>query len=392
VKENKVPVARIDEAVSRILKVKFDLGLFENAYPDPSLKNKFASVENTKINQEAADESIVLVKNEKNILPLSKESKVLVTGPTADMLSVLNGGWTITWQGDEESLYPANKNSVLKAITQKLKKENVTYVKGTDFNSEINIKEAVESSKNVDEVILCLGEKAYCETPGNIDDLTLDEVQLNLANELIKTGKPVIIVMLEGRPRLINKLTSGAKGILIGFLPGMQGGEAVANVIFGDVNPSGKLPVTYDKYPNALYHYDYKPLESNDGMGYFPEWGFGFGLSYTTFEISDLRIDKEKINKNDEIKVTVNVKNTGDKPGKEVVQLYLTDLYASVSRPNKQLKGFSKILLKPGEIKQVEFTIKQEHLSFIGRDNKRIVEPGEFNITIGNLSKVFKLL
>jgi beta-glucosidase len=392
VRDNKVPVSRIDEAVSRILKVKFDLGLFENAYPDPSLKNKFASLENTKINQEAADESIVLVKNEKNILPLSKESKVLVTGPTADMLSVLNGGWTITWQGDEESLYPANKNSVLKAITQKLKKENVTYVKGTDFNSEINIKEAVESSKNVDEVILCLGEKAYCETPGNIDDLTLDEVQLNFANELIKTGKPVIIVMLEGRPRLINKLTSGAKGILIGFLPGMQGGDAVANVIFGDVNPSGKLPVTYDKYPNALYHYDYKPLESNDGMGYFPEWGFGFGLSYTTFEISDLRIDKEKINKNDEIKVTVNVKNTGDKPGKEVVQLYLTDLYASVSRPNKQLKGFNKILLKPGEIKQVEFTIKQEHLSFISRDNKRIVEPGEFNITIGNLSKVFKLL
>jgi beta-glucosidase len=172
----------------------------------------------------------------------------------------------------------------------------------------------------------------------------------------------------------------------------MQGGDAVANVIFGDVNPSGKLPVTYDKYPNAIYHYDYKPLESNDGMGYFPEWEFGYGLSYTTFEFSDLRIDKEEINRNDEIKVTVNVKNTGDKPGKEVVQLYLTDLYASVSRPNKQLKGFSKILLKPGETKQVEFTIKQEHLSFIGRDNKRIVEPGEFNITIGNLSKVFKLL
>jgi beta-glucosidase len=308
------------------------------------------------------------------------------------MLSVLNGGWTITWQGNEESLYPAYKNSVLKAITQKLKKENVTYVKGTDFNSEINIKEAVESSKNVDAVILCLGEKAYCETPGNIDDLTLDEVQLNLTNELIKTGKPVIIVMLEGRPRIINKLTSGAKGILIGFLPGMQGGDAVANIIFGDVNPSGKLPVTYDKYPNAIYHYDYKPLESSDGLGYFPEWGFGFGLSYTTFEVSDLRIDKEEITKNDELKVTVNVKNTGDKPGKEVVQLYLTDCYASVSRPNKQLKGFSKVFLKPGETKKVEFIIKQEHLSFIGRANKRIVEPGEFNITIGNLSKVFKLL
>ncbi len=220
----------------------------------------------------------------------------------------------------------------------------------------------------------------------------MDQAQLNLADEIIKTGKPVIIVMLEGRPRIINKITSGAKGILIGFLPGMQGGDAIANVLFGDVNPSGKLPVTYSKYPNSIYHYDYKPLESSDGMGYAPEWGFGFGLSYTTFEVSELKIDKNVINKNDEIKVTVNVKNTGKKAGKEVVQLYLTDLYASVSRPNKQLKGFSKVSLEPGETKQVEFTIKQEHLSFIGRDNKRIVEPGDFNITIGNLSKAFKLL
>jgi beta-glucosidase len=392
VKENKVPVSRIDEAVSRILKVKYDLGLFENAYPDASLKSKFATAENNKINQEAADESIILVKNEKNILPLSKDAKVLVTGPTADMLSVMNGGWTITWQGSEESLYPNYKNTVLKAITQKLKKENVTYVKGSDFSTEINIKEAVESSKNVDAVIVCLGEKAYCETPGNIDDLTLDQAQFNLSAELIKTGKPVIIVMLEGRPRIINKLTSGAKGILIGFLPGMQGGDAIANIIFGDVNPSGKLPVTYDKYPNAIYHYDYKPLESSDGMGYTPEWSFGYGLSYTTFEVNNLKIDKEIINKNDEIKVTVNVKNTGKIAGKEVVQLYLTDLYASVSRPNKQLKGFSKVFLAPGETKQVEFTIKQVDLSFIGRDNKRIVEPGDFNITIGNLSKAFKLL
>lgn len=392
VQDKKVPMSRINEAVSRILTVKFDLGLFENAYPDAELKKRFASQEFTDANKIASNESIVMVKNVNKVLPLSKNSKVLVAGPTADMLSVLNGGWTITWQGSEESLYPQQKNTVLEAITGKVGKENVTYVKGSDFSKEENISDAVTAANNSDVVILCLGEKAYCETPGNLDDITLDEAQLKLANELIKTGKPVIVVMIEGRPRIINKITSGAKGILVAFLPGMEGGDAIANVLFGDVNPSGKLPVTYGKFPNATYHYDYKPLESFDGMGYNPEWAFGFGLSYTTFAVSDLKLDKTSINKKDEIKVTVNVKNTGNAAGKEVVQLYLTDQFGSVSRPVKQLKGFSKVELNPGETKTVSFTITPDQLSFIGRDNKRIIESGDFKVTIGDLTKEFKVL
>jgi beta-glucosidase len=391
VQENKVPVARIDEAVSRILRVKFRLGLFDNAFPDPSLKNKLATDENTKVNQQAANESIVLVKNDGNILPLSKKAKVLVTGPTANMLSVLNGGWTITWQGDEEALYPKDKKTVLAAITAKLGKENVTYVQGVDFNKEDNIAAAINSAKNVDAVIVCLGEKTYCETAGNIEDLTLDTVQLKFANELIKTGKPVIVVMLEGRPRIIRSIVDGAKAILIGFLPGMEGGNALANIIFGDENPSGKLPVTYPQYPNNFTLYDYKPLEGFEGGNYHPQWPFGFGLSYSTFEVSDLTINKAEFVKDENIKVSVVVKNTGTVAGKEVVQLYLTDLYGSVSRPEKQLQGFSKVLLKPGESKVVEFTLEPKQLSFIGRDNTRIIEPGDFKITIGNLTKQFKL-
>ncbi|MGE5437940.1 MAG: glycoside hydrolase family 3 N-terminal domain-containing protein [Syntrophothermus sp.] len=391
VKDGKVPMKRIDEAVSRILKVKFDLGLFDNPYQEAALRNKFATEDSKNINQQAANESIVLVKNDNNILPLSKDKKILVTGPTANMLSVLNGGWTITWQGNEETLYPQEKNTVLEAIIEKVGKDNVKYVEGTGFDKDINTVDAVNSAKDVDVVLLCLGEKAYCETPGNINDLTLDEAQLNLASELIKTGKPVIVLMLEGRPRIIRKIVDGSNAILVGLLPGMEGGNAAANILFGDANPSGKLPITYPKYPNAIYHYDYKPLENFDGMSYDPQWGFGYGLSYTTFSVSDLKIDKDKINKTDNIKVTVNVKNTGEKAGKEVVQLYLTDLYGSVSRPVKQLKGFQKIALNPGEVKTVEFTIEPEHLSFIGRDNKRIIEAGDFKITVGNLEKSFSV-
>lgn len=391
VKDKKVPMSRIDEAVSRILTVKFDLGLFENPYPDKTIKNKFASEENTKVNLQAAEESIVLLKNDNNTLPLSKNSKVLVTGPTANMLSVLNGGWTITWQGNEETLYPQEKNTVLEAIVSKIGNENVKYVKGTDFSKEEDIQSAVNSAKEVDAVILCLGEKTYCETPGNIDELTLDEAQLKLAESLIKTGKPVVVLMLEGRPRVIRKIVDASKAILVGFLPGMEGGNAIANILFGDVNPSGKLPVSYPRFTNALNHYDYKSMEYFDGNVYNPEWAFGYGLSYTTFEYSDLKISKDQIKKNENLVVSVVVKNTGKTEGKEIVQLYLSDLFGSVSRPVKQLQGFKKVLLKPGEAKTIEFTLEPNQLSFIGRDNKRIVEPGDFKITIDKLTKQFKL-
>ncbi|MBU2446253.1 MAG: glycoside hydrolase family 3 C-terminal domain-containing protein [Bacteroidetes bacterium] len=391
VNEGSVPMLRIDEAVSRILKVKFMLGLFDNPYPQQELKEMFASKESTELNLEAARESIILTKNENEILPLSRNRKILITGPTANLLSVMNGGWTITWQGNEEKLYPKDKKTVLEAIKDKVGKNRVQYVEGISFGKEINIKKAVSEAKKSDAVILCLGENAYCESPGNIDDLTLDEIQLKFAKEIINAGKPVILVLLQGRPRLIEKIEKDVTAILLGFLPGMEGGIAIADILFGDVNPSGKLPITYPRKPNGIVHYDYKPIESFDVNTYNPQWAFGHGLSYTEYEFSNLTFDKNEISPDENLIVTVQVKNVGKIAGKEVVQLYLSDHYGTVSRPVKQLKGFEKVYLNPGESKTVTFSVTPYHLSFIGRDNKRIIEPGDFSITVGNLSGKFSV-
>lgn len=390
-KEGSVPMWRIDEAVSRILRVKMQLGLFENPYPDKDLAKKFACKEFTDANLNAARESIILTKNENNILPLSKKIKVLVTGPTANLLSVLNSGWTITWQGNEETLYPQEKNTVLEAIQNKIGKENVTYVEGTSFDKDINTEKAVNEAKNSDFVVVCLGEHAYCETPGNIDDLTLDKAQLHLAKKIAESGKPIVLVMLEGRPRLITEIEPKIDGIVLGFLPGMEGGNAIADILFGDYNPNAKLPITYPRSPNGITLYDYKPLEKFDSNDYNPLWPFGYGLSYTKFNYNNLKLSRNKIKESDELTVTIDVKNVGKIAGKEVVQLYLTDLYGSVTRPNKQIKGFQKVYLNPDEVKTVSFKINKDHLSFIGQNNKRIVEPGEFKITIGNESTDFIL-
>lgn len=390
-KDGEVPMWRIDEAVSRILAVKMQTGIFENPYPEKKLVKQFANNDFTKSNLLSAQESIILTKNEKNILPLSKNSKLLITGPTANMLSVLNGGWTITWQGNEESLYPQEKNTVLEAVQNKIGNANVKYVEGTSFDKDINTSKAVDEAKNSDAVIICLGEAAYCESPGNIYDLNLNQIQLNLVNEISKTGKPIVLVMLQGRPRIITSIFDKTSAIVLGFLPGMEGGNAIADILFGDVNPSGKLPISYPKYSNGFTTYDYKPAENFDGNRYDPLWAFGYGLSYTNFEYSNLRLNSTEITANDEIEVSIDAKNTGKITGKEVVQLYLTDLYGSVSRPNKQLKGFEKIELTPGETKTVKFKLNKDHLSFIGLDNKRITEAGDFLITIGSNSAKFTL-
>jgi beta-glucosidase len=392
VKEKSVPMTRIDEAVSRILKVKFELGLFEHPYPNTSLKSEFASQAFSDANLEAAREAITLLKNEGNALPLSKNAKVVVTGPTAASLSVLNGGWTITWQGDSDSLYPKNKLNILQAIQAKVGAEKVTYLPGTTMDSIIDIAAVVNAVKESDAAIVCLGEKAYCETPGNIDNLTLEEAQLTLAAEVIKTGKPVILVLVEGRPRIINRIADGATAIVMGYLPGMEGGRAIADVLFGDFNPCGKLPITYPRHPNALMCYDQKPLDSASGINtYDPQFPFGHGLSYTTYEYRDLKLSHEIMKRSQKLTVSVAVKNTGTKAGKEVVQMYVTDLYGSVSRPVKQLKRFAKIFLEPGQEHIVTFTLEASDLSFIGRENKRIVEPGQFRITVANRSKEFTL-
>lgn len=390
VKEGSVPMSRIDDAVTRILTVKMQLGLFENPYPDLSLKPQFATAAHAAANLHAAEESIVLAKNA-GVLPLAKNARVLVTGPTAALLSTMNGGWTITWQGDDEKQYPKDKPTPVDAIRAKIGTANVVYAPGTSFDKQIDVAAAVEAAHSVDAVILCLGEKAYCETPGNIDDLTLDRAQIELADALARTGKPIILVMFEGRPRVIRTIVDEVKAVVLAFRPGMEGGRALANILFGDAVPSARLPVTYPKFPNALMCYDYKPLDIGDVNRYDPQWPFGHGLSYTSFSTTNLRLDSQTMKRNGRLTVTVDVKNTGSVAGAEVVQLYLNDNFASVSRPVRQLKGFRKIMLQPGEQRQVSFTLEQEDLSFIGLDNTRIVEPGTFTVMVGGLAANFTL-
>ena len=391
VNDGEVPVSRIDEAVKRILAVKMKLGLFENPMPLEGYEKAFNNDEFNNINYQSAVESITLTKNKDDILPLSKESKVMVTGPTANLLSVMNGGWSFIWQGNEEKLYPAEENTVLEAISKKIGSKNVNYVETPDFNKLDNTDALLNAADASDVIVACLGEPAYCESVGNINNLTLDESQLRLIEELSKSGKPIVLVMLEGRPRVINKIIDKTDAVLIGFLPGLKGGDAIASIIFGDECPSAKLPVTYPRDPDGLMCYDYKPIEGREGESYNAQWGFGYGLSYSSFEYSNLKLNKNQLKPGEDLIVTVDVKNTGNRTAKEVVQLYLCDMFGSVTRPLKQLKGFEKVELKPDEAKEIKFVVSPDMLSFIGRDNKRITEPGDFKIFIDSLEAGFKL-
>ena len=409
VKEGAVPQARIDEAVRRILRVKFELGLFEKPMPDASLKAKFGLPEYRDVSLAAARESITLLKNNNNTLPLSKNTKVLVTGPTSDSLVAMNNGWTWVWQGSEESLYPTDRLTIRKAIEAKVGASNVTWVQGTkitrapgpsnstptDQEQEVDIAAAVSAARNADVVVLALGEGSYCETPGNITDLTIGEPQIKLAEAIKATGKPVVMVLVEGRPRIINRIADTASAILMAYNPSDEGGRAIADILFGDVNPSGKLPFTYPRTPNGLINYDHKPFETENtafgNMAFNPQFGFGEGLSYTTFAYSDLRLGKQTISANEDLPVSVTVKNTGNRAGKEAVLVYVSDLVASISPPGKRLRRFAKINLDPGQSKTLTFKLRREDLSFIGSDNKPVLEPGEFEVRIGNLTQKFTL-
>jgi beta-glucosidase len=389
-KEGSVPIARIDEAVSRILKVKFELGLFEKPYPNKRLQEKFANDDFRRAALQAAQESITLLKNEGGLLPLAKGKRILVTGPTANRLSVLNGGWTITWQGNDEKLYPKSKLTILQALQQKFGKENVAYVEGATVTDDVNIAEAAAAAKNADVAIVCLGEEAYCETPGNITDLTLNEAQLKLVEAIHAAGAPVVLVLAQGRPRIINRIVDDAEAILLAYLPGHEGGPAIADIIAGDVNPSGKLPITYPRFVNDFTLYDHKNSENDDyHKNYHPQFPFGFGLSYTTFAYSNLVLNPDTLSNDEELQVQVTVSNSGQRAGKEVVQLYLSDLVASVTPANKRLKRFEKIELAPDESKTVAFTLNESDLTFIGRDNRPVAESGEFKVAIGGLSQQF---
>ncbi|MVN21872.1 glycoside hydrolase family 3 N-terminal domain-containing protein [Mucilaginibacter arboris] len=392
VHEGKVPMSRINEAVARILQVKYELGLFERPIGSPEDYTKFGSAEFTAVNHQAAAEAITLLKNNNNILPLKKSMKVLVTGPAANTMRSLDGGWSYTWQGDQDDKYAADKNTILEAIQQKIGKNNVAYEKGATFDSLQNVNATLEAAQKADAVILCLGETSYTENVGNIDDLNLPAAQIELAQQLAKTGKPIILVMAEGRPRIITPAESLSSATIMAYFSGNEGGNALADILFGDVNPSGKLPFTYPRNANALVNYYRKNLEngnSDDAHGYNPLYEFGFGLSYTPFRYSNLRLDKANLKDDESVNISVDVTNNGARTGKESVLLFISDLYASIAPDTKRLRGFDKIELKAGETRTVTFKITAKDLAFINDLSKPVTEPGEFKVQIGDQTKNF---
>jgi beta-glucosidase len=317
-----------------------------------------------------------------------------VTGPDADSLIPLNNGWTFTWQGDRASMYPKDRATILKAIQEKIGTGNVTYVPGTTFDREVDVEKAVEAASKADAIVICIGEWAYAETPGNINDLTLPDAQLFLVQRIAETKKPVILVLTEGRPRVISRIADPAKAILMAYNPSNEGGQAIADILFGEVNPSGKLPITYPRWPNRFFTYDHKAFEGEDrregkAQG-APQFEFGSGLSYTNFSYSDLHVAQTASSGNQAIQVEVTVKNAGNRAGKEIVQLYLSKRFASVTPPLKRLKRFAKVSLQPGESHRLSFELTPDDLSFIGIENKRVAEPGIFDVMVGGLQQSFE--
>lgn len=409
VNERKVPMTRIDDAVRRILRVKFELGLFAKPMPDASVKNNFGKPEYVETSLQAARETITLLKNDGNALPLAKNRKVLVTGPTADSLISLNNGWTWVWQGSEPSLYPTNKMTIQQAIKAKVGERNFEFRQGTKLvrgpgsatgtptmvDQEVDVKDAVDEAKDSDVVVLCLGEGSYTETPGNITDLTLSETQLRFAEQIIATGKPVILVMVQGRPRLINRIADKVAGIVLAMNPSDEGGRAIADVIFGDYNPNGRLPFTYPRSTNNLLTYDHKLFETEEtsfgNVANRPQFDFGHGLSYTTYAYSDLSVSPTTVGRTGTVNVSVKVTNTGRRAGKETAILYVRDEVATLSPAGKRVKRFAKIFLEPGQSRTLSFILDRDDMSFIGSNNRPVVEPGDFTVMIGGLSQKFTL-
>jgi len=389
------------------LKMKMKLNLFEHPFDETGDYPLFGSKEFEQDSYKAASEAITLLKNKNNILPLAKNKKVLVCGPNANSMRTLDGGWSYSWQGEKTAKFTGQYNTILEAIQNEIGVNNVTYVPGVLYNEkgkyweeqEVSIQDAVEKAKNVDYVVLCLGENSYTEKPGDLQDLTISDLQIKLANELAATGKPIILVLNEGRPRIISKFEDKMAATIMTYLPSNFGGDALADILFGDVNPSGKLPITYPRYPNSLINYWHKYSEEQvkaEGMynyesDYSPLYEFGYGLSYTTFVYSDLKLSKTEITADENLQISVTVTNTGKVAGKESVLLFLSDLYASIAPDMKRLKGFEKISLKPGESKTVQFILTKKELSFVNIDNKTIAEPGDFEIKTGNLKERFTL-
>ena len=400
VQEGKVKMSRIDDAVRRILRAKYRLGLFENPNTGGKGYEKFGSDEFAKASLKAAEESEVLLKNEGNILPLTKGKKILLTGPNANQMRCLHGGWSYTWQGSKAEDLSEKYNTIYEALCNKYGKENIILEQGVTYNengayydeNEPQIQKAVDAAAKADVIIACIGENSYTETPGNLNDLWLSKNQRDLVKELAKTGKPIVMVLNEGRPRLIADIEPLAKAVVDILIPGNYGGDALANLLAGDANFSAKMPYTYPREINSLNTYDYKVSEEVGTMaGAYNydakvslQWPFGYGISYTTYEYSNLRVDKSKFTASDVLTVTVDVKNTGSKAGKEAVLLYSSDLIASIVPDNKRLRDFTKIELQPGETKTVTFSLPAKNLAFVGADGRWTLEEGDFVLKIGN--------
>ena len=407
VKEGKIPMSRIDDACRRVLRLKYRLDLFKN--PTQKLKNypKFGGEEFAKLALEGATESMVLLKNEKlqdgnPVLPLAKGKKILLTGPNANQMRCLDGGWSYTWQGHRTDEFAGKYNTIYEAFCNQYGKENVILNQGVTYNekgkyweeNEPQIQGAVDAAKNVDVIVACIGENSYTETPGNLTDLWLSENQRNLVKELSKTGKPVILVLNEGRPRLIADIEPLAQGIIDILIPGNMGGDALVNLVSGKSNFSGKMPYTYPKEINSLANYDFKKSEEVGTMeGAYDynakitqQWGFGHGLSYTSYKYSNLKVSQSDFRHGDIIKVSVDVKNTGKVAGKESVLLFSSDLIASMVPDGRRLRAFDKIELQPGKTKTVTFNLNADDLAFVGYDGKWVLEEGDFKLMIADQS------
>ncbi|MCI6340968.1 MAG: glycoside hydrolase family 3 C-terminal domain-containing protein [Prevotella sp.] len=407
VKEGKIPMSRIDDACRRVLRMKYRLDLFKN--PTQKLKNypKFGGEEFAKLALEGATESMVLLKNEKlqdgnPVLPLAKGKKILLTGPNANQMRCLDGGWSYTWQGHRTDEFAGKYNTIYEAFCNQYGKENVVLNQGVTYNekgkyweeNEPQIQDAVNAAKDADVIVACIGENSYTETPGNLTDLWLSENQRNLVKELSKTGKPVILVLNEGRPRLIADIEPLAQGIIDILIPGNMGGDALVNLVSGKSNFSGKMPYTYPKEINSLANYDFKKSEEVGTMeGAYDynakitqQWGFGYGLSYTSYKYSNLKVSQSDFRHGDIIKVSVDVKNTGKVAGKESVLLFSSDLIASMVPDGRRLRAFDKIELQPGETKTVTFNLNADDLAFVGYDGKWVLEEGDFKLMIADQS------
>lgn len=402
VKEGKIPMSRIDDACRRVLRMKYRLDLFKN--PTQKLKNypKFGGEEFAKLALEGATESMVLLKNEGNILPLQHGKKILLTGPNANQMRCLDGGWSYTWQGHRADEFAGKYNTIYEAFCNEYGKENVILNQGVTYNekgkyweeNEPQIQGAVDAAKNVDVIVACIGENSYTETPGNLTDLWLSENQRNLVKALAQTGKPVILVLNEGRPRLIADIEPLAQGIVNILIPGNMGGDALANLVSGKSNFSGKMPYTYPKEINSLANYDFKKSEEVGTMeGAYDynakitqQWGFGYGLSYTTYKYSNLKVSQSDFRHGDIIKVSVDVKNTGKVAGKESVLLFSSDLIASMVPDGRRLRAFDKVELQPGETKTMIFELKADDLAFVGWNGKWRLEEGDFKLMIADQS------